>query len=358
MKGCSKLKAFLGKRWDRFIFKPKDPFKVKWDIFVILLSIWNSFQIPLGFAFPEAFEDKVGYVVSDQIIDLLFMFDILINFRSCYIDSRTDELVEDTKMIAKNYIKGRFWVDLVASLNFDLIIGPFISDDQSALTDLAGMLKLVRLLRLGRMVTYLSKSKSFKLGAMMVQLFFFLILLLHWMACTWFIVAHLEDSWIPSKDLDWTETIVFTSAAEQNYFDSYVILFYYACLALLGNDYVPTNRLEIIIACTLILIGSLIIGILIGQFSLLLSDADKAKRKSNEQFNNLTSKITSLRVPEEMYASVSTYYDEFQKQPYVKDTSIYEFFNPQIKTQFCVHQLKEGIKAIKMNEISHTKIIN
>jgi hypothetical protein len=121
---------------------------------------------------------------------------------------------------------------------------------------------------------------------------------------------------------------------------------------------VPTNRLEIIIACTLILIGSLIIGILIGQFSLLLSDADKAKRKSNEQFNNLTSKITSLRVPEEMYASVSTYYDEFQKQPYVKDTSIYEFFNPQIKTQFCVHQLKEGIKAIKMNEISHTKIIN
>ena len=166
--GCAKLKAFLGKRWDMFIFKPKDPFKVKWDIFVILLSIWNSFQIPLGFAFPDAFEDKIGYVVSDQIIDLLFMFDILINFRSCYIDSRTDELVEDTKMIAKNYIKGRFWVDLVASLNFDLIIGPFISDDQSALTDLAGMLKLVRLLRLGRMVTYLSKNKSFKLGAMMV----------------------------------------------------------------------------------------------------------------------------------------------------------------------------------------------
>lgn len=210
------------------------------------------------------------------------MFDILINFRSCYVDSRTDELVEDPSKIAKNYIKGRFWVDLVASLNFDLIVGPFISDDSSAVTDIFGMLKLVRLLRLGRMVTYLSKNKSFKLGAMMVQLFFFLILLLHWMACAWYIVAHQQDTWIPSKDLDWTETIVFDSAANQQYLATYVILFYYACLALLGNDYVPTNRLEIIIACTLILIGSLIIGILIGQFSLLLSDADKAKRKSNE----------------------------------------------------------------------------
>ena len=178
------------------------------------------------------------------------------------------------------------------------------------------------------------------------------------MACAWYIVARREDTWIPSKDLDWTETIVFTSAANQEYFTTYVILFYYACLALLGNDYVPTNRLEIIVACSLILIGSLIIGILIGQFSLLLSDADKAKRKSNEQFNNLTTKITSLRVPEEMYATVSTFYDEFNKQPFVKDTSIYEFFNPQIKTQFCVHQLRDAIKQIRMIEVTHTKIIN
>ena len=119
MKGCAKFKAKLSRWWSRFIFKPKDSFKVKWDIFVILLSIWNSIQIPLAFAFPEAFEEKVGYIVSDQIIDFLFMFDILINFRSCYVDSRTDELVEDPKKIARNYLKGRFWVDLIASLNFD-----------------------------------------------------------------------------------------------------------------------------------------------------------------------------------------------------------------------------------------------
>ena len=152
--------------------------------------------------------------------------------------------------------------------------------------------------------------------------------------------------------------MAFEYSKEGNYFDEYAILFYYACLALLGNDYVPTNDFEIIIACALILIGSLIIGILIGQFSLLLSDADKAKRKSNEQFNNLTSKITSLRVPEEMYATVSMFYDELLKQPFVRDTRIYEFFNPQIKTQFCVHQLKESIKNIKMIEVTHTKIIN
>ena len=164
-----KARKSCRRRWDRFLFKPKDPFKIKWDIFVIVLSIWNAIQIPMGFAFPDAFEDKAGYIYSDYIIDFCFIFDIVINFRSCYVDSRTDELVEEPKKITANYLKGRFWVDLVASCNFDLIFMILFPDmGDSALTSLFGMLKLVRLLRLGRMVTYLSKSKSAKLGAMMI----------------------------------------------------------------------------------------------------------------------------------------------------------------------------------------------
>ena len=261
---CARFLAYTRKLWDKFLLKPKNAFKIRWDIFVILLSIWNSIQIPLQFAFPKAFKDVMGYVISDTIIDSCFVIDIVINFRSCYVDTRTDELVEDPKLIAANYMKGRFWVDLVASLNFDLIFSILFPGTENQLTQVFGMLKLVRLLRLGRMVTYLSKSKNFKIGAQMVQLFFMLILLLHWMACFWFVVAHQFDSWIPSKDLDWYETVVFSSVEDGRYFDCYVILFYYACLALLGNDYVPTNQFEIFVSCILILIGSLAVGILIG----------------------------------------------------------------------------------------------
>ena len=171
---------------------------------MITLSIWNAIQIPMAFAYPEAFEDRAVYTYSDYVIDMCFIFDIIVNFRSCYIDSRTDELIDDPKMITKNYLKGRFWVDLVASCNFDLIfqiLAPNMSDN--AFTSLFGMLKLVRLLRLGRMVTYLSKSKAAKFSANVIQLFFMLLLLLHWMACLWYVVAVRTEAWVPSKDLDW-----------------------------------------------------------------------------------------------------------------------------------------------------------
>ena len=97
-----------------------------------------------------------------------------------------------------------------------------------------------------------------------------LLLLLHWMACLWYILAVRTKAWIPSKDLDWDETIIFTSAeknTEYGRYESYVILFYYACLALLGNDYVPTNTYEVALAFILVLVGAITIGVIIGQFS-------------------------------------------------------------------------------------------
>ena len=91
------MKKRIKSAWDKFLFKPKDSFKIKWDIFVIILSIWNAIQIPMAFAYPEAFDNRAVYTYSDYIIDSCFIFDIIVNFRSCYIDSRNDELIDQPK---------------------------------------------------------------------------------------------------------------------------------------------------------------------------------------------------------------------------------------------------------------------
>ena len=36
------------------------------------------------------------------------------------------------KEIAKNYLKGRFWVDLLATVPLDQIVGVFVSNDLSS----------------------------------------------------------------------------------------------------------------------------------------------------------------------------------------------------------------------------------
>ena len=127
---------------------------------------------------------------------------------------------------------------------------------------------------------------------------------------------------------------MFTAAetnTEYGRYQTYVILFYYACLALLGNDYVPTDTYEIMLAFVLVLVGAISIGVIIGQFSQLLSDADKAKRRKNDQYDRLTSKMTNLRVPEEIYSRITEYYEEKGKIRFISDRNVYKFFNKTIK---------------------------
>lgn len=49
---------------------------------------------------------------------LLFVADILLNFRTTFVSSK-GEVVSDSKLIAINYLKGWFVVDLLAALPFD-----------------------------------------------------------------------------------------------------------------------------------------------------------------------------------------------------------------------------------------------
>jgi len=175
---------------------------------VIILSIWNSISIPYELAFPDAFEGLLSFIIIDYFIDILFAFDILINFRSVYKDSKTEENVVDGRKIAFNYAcKGRFFIDLLASMPFEIF--GLIFNASSSQLKLFGMLKLVRLLRLGRMITYLKANRSFKFGAKLIQLLFMLILVIHWIACLWYAVTLQDISWFPAKDLDAKFTIIF-----------------------------------------------------------------------------------------------------------------------------------------------------
>ena len=168
-KGClGKAKAL----WAQFLFRPSSAFKIKWDIIVIILSIWNSIEIPFEFAFPESFEGATTINGIDKVIDALFVFDILVNFRTMYVDPKTDLMIDDPKKISKNYIQGRFWVDLVASIPFEVFAVFFENEDGTSGNEttlkIFGMLKLVRLMRLGRMVSFMKANKSFKLSMILV----------------------------------------------------------------------------------------------------------------------------------------------------------------------------------------------
>uniref|UniRef100_A0A8B9NYU1 PAC domain-containing protein n=1 Tax=Apteryx owenii TaxID=8824 RepID=A0A8B9NYU1_APTOW len=107
------------------------PFKAVWDWLILLLVIYTAIFTPYSAAFllndqEEAQRRNCGYSCSplnvvDLIVDIMFIIDILINFRTTYVNSN-EEVVSHPAKIAIHYFKGWFLIDMVAAIPFDLLI--------------------------------------------------------------------------------------------------------------------------------------------------------------------------------------------------------------------------------------------
>lgn len=60
------------------------------------------------------------FVILDLIVDLMFMVDIFISFRTTYVN-KEGEAIYEPMVIAKNYLKGWFAIDAIAAMPYDLI---------------------------------------------------------------------------------------------------------------------------------------------------------------------------------------------------------------------------------------------
>lgn len=78
--------------------------------------------MPINIAFSPDFLDTPTNWVFNKIIDVCFIVDLMINFRTTIKNVLTGEEIFEAKRIAINYLMGRFLVDLIASIPLDSIL--------------------------------------------------------------------------------------------------------------------------------------------------------------------------------------------------------------------------------------------
>ena len=208
--------------------QPDSRIKVAWNFFIILCCVFASFQIPLEVAFDEV--DSYYLVMIG--IQLIFLLDIFFTSRtSFYLE--TGDIVKNPKEIAKYYfLSFGFLLDLLASLPL-----------QTFLPNLLGVnMKIMILLKLFRLNWTLSLSKqseTIKLALKIVNLFFYLILYIHFSACYLYSVVNVEKYWVPNQ-------LRFRERGEDFYEadlqTKYVTILYSSILILLGNDTSPETN--------------------------------------------------------------------------------------------------------------------
>lgn len=152
------------KKISRCMCRHNQKAKMRWDLMIILLALYNCLSIPYEVCYGSSFTDSVGLDVFEYTIDVLFYLDIVINFWTTFVSKTGTEVTSGLKVAFWYVFYGRFFIDLGASLPLELIVVVILRKELTGGLKFLGLLKLVWLLRLGRIITYLKIKSNYKTG--------------------------------------------------------------------------------------------------------------------------------------------------------------------------------------------------
>lgn len=79
------------------MIQSRSKLRIRWDLFIMILATWNLFYVPYNAAFKDPIFTPIVADIMNWIIDMLFMLDILINFRTSILNKKTGEDIQDSR---------------------------------------------------------------------------------------------------------------------------------------------------------------------------------------------------------------------------------------------------------------------
>ncbi|XP_015113234.1 potassium voltage-gated channel subfamily H member 8 isoform X1 [Diachasma alloeum] len=285
-------------------------FKSCWDWLILIATFYVAVIVPYNASFVN-----VGrpFMISDVIVEVLFIFDIVLNFRTTYV-SRKGKLIINGKKIAVNYLKGWFLIDLVAALPFDVLYAADVYSGEEPGHGHIHLIKLTRLLRLARLLQKMDRYSQYS-AMILTLLMLSFTLLAHWLACIWYVIAEKERL---KKDKDWNLGWIHTLAERlridvQNvsHTDSYVTALYFTCSSLtsvgFGNVSANTTYEKIFSICTM-LVGALMHAVVFGNVTAIIQRMYSRRSLYHTKWRDLKDFLTLHQIPEKLKQRMQDYF--------------------------------------------------
>ncbi|ESO08636.1 hypothetical protein HELRODRAFT_128997, partial [Helobdella robusta] len=260
----------------RFILLHYSFTRICWDWLILLCTFYIAIMVPYNAAFIATSEGNNQRITLyfDVFVEMLFIIDIIFNFQTTYVN-KSGQVIYQPKLIAFNYLRGWFVLDLLAAIPFDLLYA-FQVDTGT----LIHLLKGARLLRLARLLQKLDRysQHSFVVLTLLMAMF---TVLAHWLACVWYFLGREELLQHPAN---WTVGWLYQLAEKLDepivnktnlppISVSYVSALYFTCTSLTSvgfGNVSPNTTAEKIFSVIAMLIGALMHALVFGNVTAII----------------------------------------------------------------------------------------
>ncbi|XP_068433377.1 potassium voltage-gated channel subfamily H member 5-like [Clinocottus analis] len=318
-------------------------FKTTWDWVILILTFYTAIMVPYNVSFKTK-QNNLVWLVLDSVVDVIFLVDIVLNFHTTFVGP-AGEVISDAKLIRMNYLKTWFVIDLLSCLPYDIINAfEHVNEDVSTsssrashlrdssifhrnttraedsllpgLSSLFSSLKVIRLLRLGRVARKLDHYLEYG-AAVLVLLVCVFGLVAHWLACIWYSIGDYEvidettntiktDSWLYQLALSIGTPYRYNASGTgqweggPNKDTLYISSLYFTMTSLttigFGNI-APATDGEKIFSVAMMMVGSLLYATIFGNVTTIFQQMYTNTNRYHEMLNNVRDFLKLYQVP-------------------------------------------------------------
>ncbi|MHC4872245.1 MAG: ion transporter [Planctomycetota bacterium] len=318
--------------------------RIVWDCLILILIFVSCAVIPYLVVFQG--RDFCSGVFFLYVIDVIFLLDIYFNFNTTHCREGSEET--DCRLVRSRYFKSMFAVDLLANLPLDLL---FICFADTALggISLVAFMRIFRLLRVVRMFVIFKRWERMgwtNPGYLRIAKFMGVVgLLIHWLACAWFLVASIDgfpaDSWVIRYGLGSAD------AGTQ-----YIRSLYWAITTMTTvgyGDIIPARFSEYILAMIVMLLGASMYAFIIGNVASLLSNLDSAKAAYWHRMEAVAEYLRYRHVPKALSARVRGYYEYlWAKHRGLRETHFFQDLPDPLRRDLLIHVARDMLEFVPL----------
>ncbi|CAM9236324.1 unnamed protein product [Chrysoparadoxa australica] len=286
----------------KFVLNHMSNFKLGWDVFMMTFIFYESISTPIALGF--------GRIILpvEAMIDLLFLSDVVLNFRTTFSEPYTDITVSSPRKIGIRYLKGWFWVDALSStpvslFSFFLVVGESAFGNYLKIIKLLRTLKLVQMkMIMGRIAKKFEETDINPANFRIVTFVVVFTLIVHFIACSyWYIssdILNFEGNWVPPEEY-----------ADGSLRHQYTVAMYFSLSILYGNDMKPDAISAVAFSIVCLIVSLLVNAILIGSAANMLSSMDTSAVARKSQMDGINGYMRFRKVPLTLQKRIRSYYE-------------------------------------------------
>lgn len=253
----------------------------------------------------------------EQINVSTFVHIFVSNSQTC-TNVYNNRLIVDEWEIAKRYIRGWFFIDLLTSLPFEFMVPKSNVVKVVKVLRIFRFVRIVKILRLFKMIKtfdgFMSQFVRHELitALKFCKIFSLMLLCAHLSACFWFFVGYSTmdsdtGSWVSRHISDDKEVL-----DEMNTFDKYSYAWYWAVVTLFTTGYgdihaTGGNKAEQWVVSICILIGTCFFAYFIGTLTSLITEGDRIKSLKYQKLEEAQAFCDQKKLPRELSRAIYTH---------------------------------------------------